>query len=197
LRFIREPGLLDFQRRAALTKRLTKRYDDYKKVLLDQGRPKEKVEAMSYVQVALLAEFKKNEEMLDDHMKWYNEPFYKAGDALDELAKFAEDRPGKQILPLYAFGALDALRSRAKLERRIDFLRCVEAIRAYAAAHDGKLPGSLEDVKDLPIPIDPVTGKAFVYKKDGDTVTLESPEVPRPRRSHFDDLSLEFTIKRS
>jgi hypothetical protein len=192
----REPGQLEFQSRAVLSKRLIERYDDYKKVLLDQGRPKEKVEAMSYVEVTLLAELKKNEEMFDDQLKWYNEPFYKAGDALDALAKAVEEQPrGKYVLPLN-FSSLDALRSRVKMERRIDFLRCLEAVRAYAAAHDGKAPGSLADVKELPIPIDPVTGKAFVYKEEGDTVTLESPEVPRQRRPYFDDLALEFTIKR-
>jgi hypothetical protein len=192
---VRQPGL-QFQTRAALSKRLTEHYDDYKKVLLDQGRPKDKVEAMSYVEVTLLAELKKNEETLDEQMKWYNEPFYKAGDALDALAKVVEAQPpGKYVLPLSSSG-LGVLRTRAALERRIDFLRCVEAIRAYAAAHDGKAPSSLADVKELPIPLDAVTGKPFVYKKDGDTVTLESPEVPRQRRAYFDDLALEFTIKR-
>jgi hypothetical protein len=189
-------GSIEFQQRAALTKSLTEHYDGYKKFLLDQGRPKEKVEAMSYVQVALLAEFQQLEQTTDDQMKWYNQPYYKAADALDPMAKAAEEGRGKNILPLYAFGALDALYSRAKLERQIDILRCVEAIRAYAAAHDGQLPATLDDVKELPVPTDVVTGKPFVYKKDGANATLESPEVARHRRAHFDDLAYEITIKR-
>jgi hypothetical protein len=50
-------------------------------------------------------------------------------------------------------------------------LRCVEAVRIYAAEHDGKLPARLDDVR-LPLPVDPATGKPFTYKLDGKTAHL-------------------------
>ena len=52
-------------------------------------------------------------------------------------------------------------------------LRCVEAMRLYAAAHDGKLPSKLEEITEVPVPVDPVTGKSFAFKLGDDGVTIE------------------------
>jgi hypothetical protein len=54
----------------------------------------------------------------------------------------------------------------------------VEAVRMFAAAHDGKLPASLNDIKDVPIPVDPQSGKAFEYKVEDNVVTLFAPTPP-------------------
>lgn len=61
-----------------------------------------------------------------------------------------------------------------RLGRDIAILKCVEAIRLYAASHGGKLPGVLADITEVPIPDDPLTGKAFDYKVSGSKATLES-----------------------
>jgi hypothetical protein len=70
------------------------------------------------------------------------------------------------------FGAL------GRLERRVDALRCVEAIRLYAAAH-GKLPASLKDISEVPIPTDPVSRQPFEYAVRGDRVTFHSPMLEK------------------
>ncbi len=67
---------------------------------------------------------------------------------------------------------------RAKIDRRIAALRCVEAVRLYAAAHDGKLPPSLDEIKDVPVPTDPVDGKPFGYRVVGDRAFLSSTPFP-------------------
>ena len=54
----------------------------------------------------------------------------------------------------------------------IALLCCVEALRMYAAEHDGKLPARLDDIP-LPLPVDPATGKPFIYKVDGKTAHLD------------------------
>ena len=54
----------------------------------------------------------------------------------------------------------------------------IEAIRLYAAGHDGSLPPSLEAITEAPVPIDPATGKSFDYKVDGSTATLTAPAPP-------------------
>jgi hypothetical protein len=51
-------------------------------------------------------------------------------------------------------------------------------------------------VKDAPIPSDPVTGKAFVYKTADGKAKLESPDVLGEGRRSFEDLVYEITIKR-
>jgi hypothetical protein len=59
----------------------------------------------------------------------------------------------------------------ARLDQHIALLRCIEALRMYAAEHDGKLPAKLDDIC-LPLPVDPVSGKPFSYKVEGKTVHL-------------------------
>lgn len=69
--------------------------------------------------------------------------------------------------------------SQAMLERKIAALRCIEAIRLYAAAHGGKLPATLGEIKEVPIPVDPITGKAFEYEAHGDKAKLAAPNFAK------------------
>jgi hypothetical protein len=195
--------LIDTRRKLELTKYATEHYEADKKVLLDQGRPREKVEKMPHVQVVLMAEVTDYEQMMDDQIKWINEPYFKVADRLDKAAKALKEGSKKSIiLPEESIGFLvpavgKIFQARVRLQRKLDALRCVEAIRAYAAAHDGKLPAALDDVKDVPIPADPVTGKAFTYKKDGETATLTAARsVSGEGRPDFQELVYEITIKR-
>ena len=67
---------------------------------------------------------------------------------------------------------------RVQADRRIAALRCVEAVRFYAAGHDGKFPASFDDVKDVPVPDDPVTGKPFSYHVAGERAFLSATPFP-------------------
>ena len=62
----------------------------------------------------------------------------------------------------------------------IDVLRVFEALRLYAAGHDGKLPEALANVAEAPIPNDPVTGKAFEYEVKGAEATLKDSASETP-----------------
>ncbi len=44
-----------------------------------------------------------------------------------------------------------------------------------ALATDGKFPDRLEDIRSVPIPIDPVTGKAFEYTREANRAVLYGP----------------------
>jgi hypothetical protein len=198
LRYYRRPRPLIFELdiRSQLTKRLTDNYEEFKKVLLDQGRPKDKVEAMSYVQVALLAKLAEFDSVMDEQMKWYNEPYSKVADRLEVLDQRLKSAPeAKKLYAAEPMDLHDVHTAKALLERKINILRCLEAVRAYAAGRDGKLPASLDDIKDVPIPIDPVTGKAFVYQVTGDHASLEAPPSAGEGRRYFSDLAYEITIK--
>jgi len=50
----------------------------------------------------------------------------------------------------------------------------VEALRDYAARHDGRPPDRLEQIADLPVPPDPATGKPFDYAVQGQVVRLDA-----------------------
>jgi hypothetical protein len=65
-----------------------------------------------------------------------------------------------------------------RIEREIDALRVVEAIRNYAAGHGSKLPESLDKITEVPIPNDPFTGKAFHYEVKDGVATLSAEGIP-------------------
>jgi len=82
-----------------------------------------------------------------------------------------------------------ARRISQKVEREIAVIKCIEAIRLYASSHDSKLPDSLADITEPPIPKDPLTGKPFIYKITQNTATLKSPPSDDPA-----DSGLRFNI---
>jgi hypothetical protein len=81
------------------------------------------------------------------------------------------------------------------LEQRIALLRHVEALRLYAAEHDGKLPEKLSDI-DVPLPVDPFTGKSFVYKVEGETAHLRGTPPHGEEKTSFYNIHYEITIRK-
>ena len=109
--------------------------------------------------------------------KWFHVPYWQAREgfraAQQEVEASGKDDPiGLGALVLPGVGACRAHAVRA--ERRVAALRCLEAIRFYAAVHDGKLPASLDDVTEVPLPVNPFTGKPFEYRLEGKTAVLEA-----------------------
>ena len=45
----------------------------------------------------------------------------------------------------------------------------------YAAEHAGSLPSKLDEIRQVPVPLNPATGKPFVYHLDGAVAVLELP----------------------
>ena len=86
-------------------------------------------------------------------------------------------------------------RAQGRLEQRISLLRHVEALRMYAAEHDGKLPEKLADIA-LPLPVDPFTGKPFRYAKDGETAHLRGSPPSGEERTPAYNLHYEITIRK-
>jgi hypothetical protein len=72
-------------------------------------------------------------------------------------------------------------------------LRVIEAIRMHAAA-TGSLPKSLGEIKAVPVPANPVTGKPFAYSLQGETATLEIDAAePEQQRVNW---RVELTLKK-
>ncbi len=202
---LNDRGPLDLpsvRRKLELTKYVTDHYEENKKILVAQGRPKEQVEKMPHIQVALLIAMTGYEALMDEQMKWYNEPYYKAADQLDAAMKAIKAKPAYPgVLPSEALSFLapavgKIFTARTRLQRRIDALRCVEAIRAYAAGHDGKPPDSLDAIQDVPLPLDPATGKTFAYKLTDGKALLTAPAVTRDGQRVLDELTYDVTIER-
>ncbi|MBN1360471.1 MAG: hypothetical protein JW993_07760 [Sedimentisphaerales bacterium] len=79
-----------------------------------------------------------------------------------------------------------------RLSADIGARQCLEALRHYAATHDGWLPAELDDISGVELPNDPVTQKPFMYRLDGDKAVLETaaPEGGSPRET----MRLEITV---
>lgn len=77
-----------------------------------------------------------------------------------------------------SISALRAVYLRVWMQRRrIDALRIIEALRNYAARHEGELPSTLAEIEDMPIPADVLTGESFQYRREGDVAYLSAEEV--------------------
>jgi hypothetical protein len=114
------------------------------------------------------------------HNEWFKGaylPFIQARQVLAEVETCAKS-PQEQTARVFSTSLLTAvdrmLVSQYRIERKIAALRIIEALRLYAASHDGHLPNRLDQVKIVPIPLDPGTDQAFEYHLDGQTATLTS-----------------------
>jgi hypothetical protein len=77
-------------------------------------------------------------------------------------------------------------------DRSIALMRVIEALRDYAAHHEGRPPQTLDQITDLPVPLDPATGAPFLYELHGTTARLDGP--PPPGRSVSSGQYFELTF---
>lgn len=162
--------------RLATIAQVAKAYPAAKRALVAAGHKPGEVEALPAVQVVLIAALRNYDRLRDDTFKWMALPYPEARPGLEraeQALKEAKARAaGIPIAELVVPATLKVYAATTRLDRRIAALRCVEALRLYAAAHEGKLPAALADVKEVPVPADPMTGKPFDYKADGDSATI-------------------------
>jgi hypothetical protein len=135
--------------------------------LIDAGIPAERLQRFPADQVILLDERCEYEVRRDEVMKLMKLP------AWQFEALMAQPKP-TQDPSLFDFlvPALQKVRrAQSRLEQRIALLRHVEALRLYAAEHEGKWPATLSDLA-VPLPTDPFSGKPFLYTVAGGTAHL-------------------------
>jgi hypothetical protein len=85
--------------------------------------------------------------------------------------------------------------AQARLDQRIALLRCVEALRLYAAGHEGRLPARLADV-EVPLPLDPVTGQPFAYEVQGATAVVRGSAPRGMEKNAAYNVRYEVTIRK-
>ena len=85
----------------------------------------------------------------------------------------------KQLKPAH-----DRMLSMAKrMDTNVNALQCVEAIRHYAATHNGRLPEKLADIGDIKVPIDLMNDRAFGYQRTATGAVLQA-DVPKGGQEH-------------
>lgn len=187
--------------RLAMAGLIAKFYPESKQWLLSQGRRPADVEAMPSVQVVTLYSLHHYFRLRDDILKWLNFPYFEAIRALDRVdEELRRDRReltgGFPIASLMLPSVVRLSRAPARLDRHLAALRCIEALRLYAAAHEGRPPQRLEEITEVPVPADPVTGKPFVYEVEGNRASLSSPALAGVRPDPTFAIRYELTFSR-
>jgi hypothetical protein len=160
-------------------------YPHAKASLIAQGMDAERVEAMAVGQVMAIYTERNYQQFANDFEKLWYVPFWEMRSRYEaierRLAKATALSGGedREVLPIVSqlLPAVHWARTaQVRLERDIAALRVIEALRMYAASHAGGLPKSLDEVTEVPVPLNPATGKPFVYRLDGRTAILELPK---------------------
>jgi hypothetical protein len=157
--------------------------------LVEFGLSQKAVEKFPPLQVVLLDLRYRFETMRDERMKLMELPYWQTEKVLaDSPAKQAQD---EKVMAGLLGGLAKVRLAQARLEQRLALLRCVEALRLYAATNEGRLPEQLADTK-LPLPVDPITGRPFPYELKGATATLRGS--PPPGMEKVAPYNLRFVI---
>ena len=167
---------------AAAARRLTdSMFFQAKQYLADQGVPQIELDAMTAEQVVGTCLFREYNLVSEELWKAWELPYWQGSEqiaaaetGLPRLRHLGIGNPLLRTLP--AVGP--ARYSIARLDQHIAALRVVEALRDYAARHDGQPPEVLDEIVNLPIPLDPMSGKPFSYRLD--EARLRSSRRPGP-----------------
>lgn len=156
-------------------------YPKAKQQLQETGYSPSQIKQMPVSQAILIAEVEMFDHFNNNSYKWF---YTDSPSALQGLAQADRDlnqfgKSNQEIIPLASIllPALQKVKStQVEADRNVAALRCVEAIRFYAAKHQDQLPQQLSDIKEVPIPNDPLTGQPFFYEvHDGHAVLTASP----------------------
>jgi hypothetical protein len=179
-----------------------KAYPAAREFLLAQGWTKEQVEALPVVQAVLMHEVANYDRLYDDMLKWqslsYPEARYGLRQVEEQLRaeKAKGAAAGTTLAALIMPATARVHEAYTRTERRLAALRCIEAIRLHAAAHKGQLPAALSDIRAVPTPADPFTGKSFEYEVKGERATLVGPPPAGDKPTPNNSLRYELTFPR-
>jgi hypothetical protein len=148
----------------------------------ERGHDETELDALPVTQLALMYAMAQAAEWNDALVRLHSIPYWQARPgikkAVEERTEALRDQRALFILGDAFMPANESIFFlRARLERRLAGLQVVEALRLYAAAH-GRLPQTLDEVRDAPIPIDPVTGRKFDYSASDGVARLHGPPPP-------------------
>ncbi len=173
-----------------------KNYTAAREGLLARGYPAAQLDGWPSLQVVLLHSWKQYEEVRDDYFKWSLAAQATGPDVREKVERMVQQAehegrgvPFVKVLPAVT-GAQGSLK---RMPRRIDLLRTLEALRLFAAA-EGRLPKSLDEIKDVTVPVDLLTGQPFAYRLEGETAILDFP--PFPNYSPGDARRYEITLRK-
>jgi hypothetical protein len=195
------PKRSPWERRALITYWTAKYYPAAKRFLREQGNSEQQVEATPAVQAVAILLVRRYEHVADELLKWFYVPYWQGQVGMQRAA--AQLRREADALEMGLASSLGLISvsgfhrvypAAADRERRIAALRCVEALRLYAAGHDGALAASLNDL-GVPVPIDVITGRGFEYSIHDGKAVIGAPSPPN-EEGYPRGLRMEITVVR-
>ena len=172
-----------------------------KKLLLEHDIREETLNNIPPLQVVLLGEALYYDKISQNIVKWNHIPYHIARGEIAK-AEATMEKTVPSITSPIPFGSLSAsivpayknvMQASPRFERRIAMLRTVEAIRMQAA-RDKQWPASTDKITMVPLPDDPFTGKPFLWKKDGNKITLVGPTPEGEAVSQNNTLTYELEL---
>ncbi len=169
---------------AAVDPDIARMYPEARRFLIARGRTAQQVDAMPKLQALFLFQLGQYDQEFDNLVKWQGMPYWQARSGVQRAARRIKQEREKTtgfaptLVVLMIPAVEKVLEAQVRLDRKLAALCCIEALRMYAAAHDGKLPTALADITEVPVPFDPVTGKSFEYHRTDDGATLASLPWP-------------------
>ncbi len=158
--------------------------------LVESGLLEPNVKAFPAEQVILLDEARECQARFDEIVKNIFFPAWQFECSCEKFiaAKREQAFFADNLLPMPSL--LTARRAQGRLEQRIALLRHVEALRMHAAEHGGAFPAKLSDIS-VPLPVDPFSGKPFLYEANGKTAHVrgtppDSEKDKAPFRVHYE-----------
>lgn len=144
--------------------------------LRELGFTADQIKAMSPPQIALTLWMETYFAYRDNLFRWFNMPYAEAiagfRAAEEDLKKVKNQTNLGAIFAKMMLPALGSVRTnQARLDRQVAGLMVIEAVRMHAAA-EGKLPTTLAEVKCVPLPTNPMTGKPFSYRLEAGAAVL-------------------------
>jgi hypothetical protein len=141
-----------------------------------------RIAAMSDDQIVAVYLAGRLSDLWDDVFKASYLPPRDARPQLDAASKRIQSaRTGPLVLFVAMIPSVQTVvMSQLRLDRQIAALRVVEALRLHAAAHNGILPESLDQITAVPVPEDPATGEPFIYRADDGAAILHGVRAGMP-----------------
>lgn len=183
---------------------ILREYPRAKEELTLLGFTPEQVEAMPVIQVVALHDARLIPFKRDELLCWSYLSYAQAKESLDRIESRRETPAGARSATdlnesLGLFGMLHpavglVAEAVARMDRRMVRIRAIEGLRIHAAANGNRFPSSLDEVKLVPIPSDPITGKPILYRLEGKTAVLEFPP-PGPRNIGSHGETIRLTLR--
>jgi hypothetical protein len=162
-----------------------------RKRLLDAGLAEGLVPNFPANQVLLLDAKRDYETRRDDSLKLLSLTPWQIDTLTDTGRNSGADGLMADLIPT----VLKTRLTQARFEARVALLRHVEALRMYAAAHEGRWPAKLADLP-VPVPDDPFTGKPFGYQVEGATAHLHGTPPKAEEKNPAYRIHLVVTVKK-